>query len=134
MPCRKTSPDGTPFSSTEPRPNRIRPRSAESLPGSQALGVIRAFGVEGTGTYGAGLSRFLCEHGHRVFEVNRPNRQLRRQKGKDDLLDAESAARSVLAGHATALPKSGTSAVEMIRHLKVSRAPRLKPGAKPCRR
>jgi transposase len=87
---------------------------------AQSLGVIRAFGVEGTGTYGAGLSRFLCEHGHRVFEVNCSNRQLRRQKGKDDLLDVESAARSVLAGHATALPKSGTSAVEMIRHLKVS--------------
>ncbi len=88
---------------------------------AQSLGVIRAFGVEGTGSYGAGLSRFLCEHGYRVFEVNCSNRQLRRQKGKDDLLDAESAARSVLAGHATALPKSGTSAVEMIRHLKVAR-------------
>ena len=56
-----------------------------------------------------------------VFEVNRPNRQLRHQKGKDDTLDAESAARSVLAGQATASPKSGTSAAEMIRHLKVSR-------------
>jgi transposase len=87
-----------------------------SVPGGH-----RAFGVEGTGTYGAGLSRSLCEHGHRVFEVNRSNRQLRRQKGKDDLLDAESAARSVLAGHTTPLPKPGTSAVEMIRHLKVSR-------------
>ena len=70
---------------------------------------------------GAGLSRFLSEHGHRVFEVNRPSRQLRRQKGKDDGLDAESAARTVLAGQATALPKSGTSTVEMIRHLKVTR-------------
>jgi transposase len=65
---------------------------------AQSLGPIRAFGVEGTGSYGAGLSRFLCEHGHPVFEVNRPNRQLRHQKGKDDALDAESAARSVLAG------------------------------------
>ena len=88
---------------------------------AQSLGPIRAFGIEGTGSYGAGLSRFLCEHGHPVFEVNRPNRQLRQQKGKDDALDAESAARSVLAGQATALPKSGTRAVEMIRHLKVAR-------------
>jgi transposase len=88
---------------------------------AQSLGPIRAFGVEGTGSYGAGLSRFLCEHGHPVFEVNRPNRQLRHQKGKDDALDAESAARSVLAGQATALPKSGTSTVEMVRHLKVAR-------------
>ena len=53
--------------------------------------------------------------------VNRPSRQLRHQKGKDDTLDAESAARSVLAGQAKALPKSGTSTVEMIRHLKVAR-------------
>jgi transposase len=86
-----------------------------------SLGVVRAFGIAGTGSYGAGLSRFLGKHDHPVFEVNRPNRQLRQQKGKDDALDAESAARSVLAGQATALPKSGTSAVEMIRHLKVAR-------------
>ena len=39
--------------------------------------------VEGTGFYGAALSRFLCEHGHPVFEVDRPSRQLRHQKGKD---------------------------------------------------
>jgi transposase len=88
---------------------------------ARSLGIIRAFGIEGTGSYGAGLSRFLCEHDHPVFEVNRPNRQLRHQKGKDDTLDAESAARSVVAGQAAALPKSGTSAVEMIRHLKVAR-------------
>ncbi len=63
----------------------------------------------------------MCEQGHTVLEVNRPNRQLRRNKGKDDVLDAESAARSVLAGQVTARPKSGTSTVEMIRHLKVAR-------------
>ena len=88
---------------------------------AQSMGPVRAFGIEGTGSYGAGLSRFLCEHGHTVLEVNRPNRQLRHQKGKDDPLDAESAARAVLAGQATALPKSGTSTVEMIRHFKVAR-------------
>ncbi len=88
---------------------------------AQALGPVRAFGVEGTGSYGAGLSRFLSEHGHTVLDVNRPNRQLRHQKGKDDPLDAESAARAVLSGQATTLPKSGTGTVEMIRHLKVAR-------------
>ena len=88
---------------------------------ARSLGPIRAFGVEGTGSYGAGLSRFLSEHGYHVLEVNRPSRQFRHQKGKDDTLDAESAARSVLAGQATARPKSGTSTVEMIRHLKVTR-------------
>jgi transposase len=85
------------------------------------LGSVRAFGIEGTGSYGAGLSRFLSEHGYPVLDVNRPRRQLRYQKGKDDPTDAESAARSVLAGQATAQPKSGTSTVEMIRHLKVAR-------------
>ena len=88
---------------------------------ARSLGAIRAFGIEGTGSYGAGLFRFLSEHGYPVFEVNRPSRQLRYQKGKDDPLDAESAARSVLAGQATGLPKSGTSTVEIIRHLKVAR-------------
>lgn len=93
---------------------------------ARSLGVIRAFGIEGTSSYGAGLSRFLCEHNQPVFEVNHPNRHLRRQKGKDDTLDAEGAARSVLAGQATAAPKPGTSAVEMIRHLKVARDTALK--------
>lgn len=88
---------------------------------AEALGPVRAFGVEGTGSYGAGLSRFLAAHGHMVLEVNRLNRQLRHQKGKDDALDAESAARAVLAGQATALPKSANSTVEMIRHLKIAR-------------
>ena len=73
-----------------------------------SLGAVRAFGIEGTGSYGAGLSRFLHAQGHAVLEVNRPNRQLRRQQGKSDPLDAEAAARSVLAGQAAGLPKSGT--------------------------
>ena len=44
-------------------------------------GAVHAFGVEGTGSYGAGLSRALATQGFRVIEVNRPNRQLRRQRG-----------------------------------------------------
>jgi len=86
-----------------------------------SLGPIRAIGIEGTGSYGAALSRFMREQGYAVLEVNRPNRQLRHQKGKSDTVDAESAARAVLGGQATALPKSGTSTVEMIRHLKIAR-------------
>jgi transposase len=88
---------------------------------AKSLGPVQAFGIEGTGSYGAGLSRFLCDQGHAVLEVGRPNRQVRHQKGKTDHLDAESAARAVLSGQATALPKSGASTVEMIRHLKVAR-------------
>jgi transposase len=88
---------------------------------ARSLGPIQAIGIEGTGSYGAGLSRFLSERGCSVLEVNRPSRQLRYRRGKDDMVDAEGAARSVLAGQVTARPKSGTSTVEMIRHLKVAR-------------
>jgi transposase len=86
-----------------------------------SFGAIKAFGIEGTGSYGAGLSRFLREQGHAVLEVNRPDRQLRHQRGKSDPVDAEAAARAVLGGQAVGLPKSGTSTAEMIRHLKIAR-------------
>lgn len=60
------------------------------------------FGVEGCGSYGAGLASYLRRRGHRVVEVNRPDRQARHRSGKNDTLDAEQAARAVLAGAATA--------------------------------
>ena len=88
---------------------------------SQSLGEVHAFGIEGTGSYGAGLSRSLLAQGHNVVEVTRPNRQLRYTQGKTDTLDAEGAARSVLSGQATARPKTQTGLSEMIRHLKVAR-------------
>ena len=59
-------------------------------------GRICRVGVEGTGSYGAGLTRHLTEAGIGVVEVNRPNRQLRRRRGKDDATDAEAAARAAL--------------------------------------
>ena len=61
-----------------------------------------------------------------MIEVNRPNRQLRRQRGKSDTIDAEAAARAVLAGEAVTPAKSGNGEVEMIRHLKVARDTALK--------
>ena len=60
------------------------------------FGVLVAAGVEGTGSYGAGLSRFLRAQGVRVLEVNRTNRQHRRRYGKHDAGDAEAAARAVI--------------------------------------
>lgn len=83
-------------------------------------GTVVKVGVEGTGTYGLGLQRVLQAAGHEVMEVNRPNRQLRRAKGKSDTVDAESAARAVLAGHATAVPKSHDGVIEAIRVLLVA--------------
>jgi transposase len=59
-----------------------------------SLGTIHAFGIEGTGSYGAGLARALRDGGHTVHEVSRPDRRLRRQHGKTDHLDAEGAARA----------------------------------------
>ena len=85
------------------------------------LGVVHAFGIEGTGSYGAGIARFLTRRGHIVIEVNRPDRSVRFRKGKSDPTDAEMAARSVLSGVSDATPKSGEGKVEMIRMLKNAR-------------
>ena len=93
---------------------------------SRSLGSVHAFGVEGTGSYGAGLARFLTGMGHAVIEVNRPDRSTRYRKGKSDPTDAEMAARAVLAGVADAIPKSGQGEVEMIRMLKKAKDSALK--------
>ena len=85
---------------------------------SLGWGEVQTFGIEGTGSYGAGVARFLTARGYDVVEVNRPDRAARYRKGKTDPTDAESAARSVLAGVADATPKSGEGEVEMIRMLK----------------
>lgn len=84
------------------------------------FGRILAFGVEGTGSYGATLASFLRRSGHKVVEAGRPDRRLRRMNGKSDTLDAENAARAVLAGFATATPKSADGGAEMIRQLKIA--------------
>ena len=91
-------------------------------------GQIEAFGVEGTGSYGAALARAVRRAGHRVAEVNRGDRRLRRAAGKSDTIDAEAAARSVLAGQATAIPKTADGAVEMLRQIKVARDTAVKGG------
>ena len=88
---------------------------------ADTLGRIEAFGIEGTGSYGAGLTRAVRRAGHRVAEVNRSDRRLRRTAGKSDTIDAEAAARSVLAGQSTASPKTADGAVEMMRQLKIAR-------------
>ena len=88
---------------------------------SQALGRIDRFGIEGTGSYGVGLTSFLRRCGHRIVEVNRGDRRSRRQNGKSDTLDAEAAARAVLAGTATTVPKTADGVSEMIRQIKIAR-------------
>lgn len=89
-------------------------------------GRITAVGIEGTGFYGAALTRYLSTAGVRVVEVNSANRPARRADGKSDRLDAEQAARAVLAMTATAVPKSKSGPVEAIRMLRVTRSSAVK--------
>ena len=92
----------------------------------QSFGHIQAVGVESTASYGAGLTRSLLAAGVHVIEVNQPHRQLRYRRGKTDAIDAEGAARTVLSGEATALPKDTTGTVEAIRQLRLVRASAVK--------
>jgi transposase len=87
----------------------------------RGFGTVRAVGVESTGSYGAGLTRSLTAAGVRVIEINQPHRYTRRKRGKSDPIDAEAAARKVLSGEATAVPKDSTGPVESIRQLRVAR-------------
>lgn len=84
-------------------------------------GQIERVGIEGTGSYGAGLSRHFTSVGVEVLEVCRHDRQRRRMKGKSDTVDAEAAARAALARDMVATPKTGTGSIEAIRALRVPR-------------
>jgi transposase len=98
---------------------------AELLGWARRLGQPDAWGIEGTGSFGVGLARFLRAQGQVVVEVNRPDRQARRRRGKSDPLDAEAAARAVQAREGS-IPKAGDGQVEMIRSLRVARASAIK--------
>ena len=86
----------------------------------RSQGRVVRVGVEGTGSYGAGLTRYLTGIGIEVVEVNRANRQLRRRLGKTDTTDAQAAGRAALNGEATARPKTADGLVEGIRMLRSS--------------
>jgi transposase len=105
----------------------VQPFSADpagyrkTLAWATSFGTIDAAGVEGTGTYGAGLTRFLHHHDIAVIEISGPNRQRRRSHGKSDPLDARAAARAAQSGEANAQPKTRTGNVEAIRALRIAR-------------
>jgi transposase len=84
-------------------------------------GLVRAAGVEGTGSYGYQLTRRLQAAGVTVIEVSRPDRGRRRRRGKSDPVDADAAARAVLAGDATAVPKDRGGPVGALRALMLAR-------------
>jgi len=85
------------------------------------FGTVARVGVEGTGSYGAGLARVLRQAGVEVVEVDRPNRQARRRQGKSDPIDAVEAARAVLSGRCRGEAKTRDGAVEAMRALVVAR-------------
>jgi transposase len=87
----------------------------------RGFGRVQAVGVEGTGSYGAGLARYLTEQQITAMEVDRPDRKLRHRQGKSDPIDAIAAARAVSAGTATGVPKARTGPIEAIRALRVAR-------------
>lgn len=92
----------------------------------RGLGEVTSIGVESTGSFGAALARELTRAGERVVEVNRPNRLARRMDGKSDRLDAEQIARAVLGETSTAIPKSKSGVIEVIRTLRVTRSSAVK--------
>jgi transposase len=90
------------------------------------LGEPTMAGIEGTGSWGVGLTRFLRAQGVRVIEVNRPDRATRRRRGKTDTVDAEAAARATLSGQANVTPKSAEGPAEAMRIYKLAKDSALK--------
>lgn len=93
----------------------------ELLAWCKSYGFLQKAGIEGTGSYGAELTKFLNKNCIDVYEVMRPNRMERRLKGKTDVIDSENAARSVLSGEAAVIPKSHAGPVESLRSLLMTR-------------
>ena len=94
---------------------------AELLGWLQRFGTVELAGIEGTGSYGAGLTRFLHGHDIAVVEVDRPNRLRRRRRGKSDPQDAITAARSAQSGDSCGAAKTRNGPVEAMRVLRVAR-------------
>ena len=96
---------------------------------AEGFGPVRCAGIEGTSSYGVGLARHLKAQGIEVLEVERPKRRQRsssRRNVKSDPFDAEAAARAVLAGETSGVPKSADGCVEMIRALRAARRSAMK--------
>ena len=93
----------------------------ELLDWARRFGTVTRAGVEGTGSYGAALTRHLLAQGIEVFDVNRPDKTARRQQGKTDSVDAQAAARAVVSGRATAQAKTGDGPVQIARLYKLAK-------------
>ena len=87
----------------------------------RSFGQLQRIGIESTGTYGAGLLRYMQNAGVEVLEVTAPDKHDRRRRGKDDDLDAQNAAHAAFAGKRTVTPKSRDGMIESLRVLKACR-------------
>jgi transposase len=87
----------------------------------RSFGDLQRVGVESTGSYGAGLLRFMQQAGIAVLEVTTPDRQDRRRRGKNDDLDAQNAAHAAFAGQRTVTPRSRDGMIESLRVLMACR-------------
>jgi transposase len=87
----------------------------------QSFGALQRIGIESTGSYGAGLLRFMQQAGIEVLEVTTPDRLDRRRRGKNDDFDAQNAAHAAFAGRRTVTPRSRDGMVESLRVLKACR-------------
>jgi transposase len=99
----------------------------------RSFGSLRRVGVEATGTYGAGLLRYMQNAGVEVLEVTAPDTHDRRKRGKTDDLDAQNAAHAAFAGKRTVTPKSRDGMIESLRVLKAVARRRWPPGVSRCR-
>jgi transposase len=93
---------------------------------ARSFGLVHRAGVEGTGSFGAALARYLRRQHITVVEVNRPDRAARRRHGKTDTVDATAAAHAVLSARATSIAKTGDGPVEMLRMFHLARASAVK--------
>ena len=87
----------------------------------RAFGDLQRMGVESTGSYGAGLLRFMQQAGIAVLGVTTPDKQDRRRRGKNDDLDAQNAAHAAFAGQRTVTPRSRDGMIESLRVLMACR-------------
>ena len=87
----------------------------------RSFGELQRIGVESTGSYGAGLLRFMQQANVAVLEVTTPDKQDRRRRGKNDDLDAQNAAHAAFAGQRTVTPRSRDGMIESLRILMACR-------------
>ena len=87
----------------------------------RSFGAVQRVGIESTGSYGAGLLRFLQQASVEVLEVTTPDKHDRRRRGKNDDLDAQNAAHAAFAGKRTVTPKSRDGMIEALRVLNACR-------------